>query len=567
MGNASPFDAQARKDVQDCVDQTVLEFNKGYLIALAANLTKQIRKEKESAGAEDYKRQLLEDPDPPKSAQKEGWLTKQGAIRKNWKRRYCIIHPDYTFTYHEAPEAKDKPKGTINFRGYWVGDCREKPLTIEMYHSYRRKWYFTCDTEEEYKQWKEALGLCTRYAPPLMSTDDLLRKTYQNAYLKCWALYWGWSSRFYADGTEPEMLSDLMMRQVRWKVLWRIFQALKGPASVQNIARDQITTTVKASLDAAAAACWKATCEAREKIQPEMRKTIEEKGGPIFEAMAKFKADLKQKVLSAMEPLIEKGKPILQKVADLAYNPIAEAHIESFKTYKYAVDRLASDYKGDYSKTPELYWGSYWWLSRARNPLYDLQNNSAWKAVVRPPTSGTDDSGDKNSDENAETVNNIVWAISDPLTDQMKRALYTLSKDKNPGLVAKKLFVDSKQMLGEQLRTVMIGILLPNIMVPLRATIMPVLQEIDGLLPDTMKQFISIEELFEEIVSETVEAIVDRLLVETTPSVYERVMQAFNDVCSSMEGFNDPLESATKGMADVNLGATPSPAPTEEVAA
>ena len=48
----------------------------------------------------------------------EGWITKQGHQRKNWKRRYAV-YDSSTLAYFEKPEHKGQaPKGQISVAHY-----------------------------------------------------------------------------------------------------------------------------------------------------------------------------------------------------------------------------------------------------------------------------------------------------------------------------------------------------------------------------------------------------------------------------------------------------------------
>ena len=52
-----------------------------------------------------------------------GTLTKQGALRKNWKKRFFVVNYNYTVDYYENEEAYQKgfkPKGSISPGGYRV---------------------------------------------------------------------------------------------------------------------------------------------------------------------------------------------------------------------------------------------------------------------------------------------------------------------------------------------------------------------------------------------------------------------------------------------------------------
>jgi hypothetical protein len=59
----------------------------------------------------------------PTEPLRTGWLVKEGAVVKNWKRRFFVVRPDYKIAYYESEEAfkaGKTPKGTINPSGYYV---------------------------------------------------------------------------------------------------------------------------------------------------------------------------------------------------------------------------------------------------------------------------------------------------------------------------------------------------------------------------------------------------------------------------------------------------------------
>ena len=37
---------------------------------------------------------------------KKGYLTKQGVIRKNWRRRFFVVQPNYLIDYYENEEVE-----------------------------------------------------------------------------------------------------------------------------------------------------------------------------------------------------------------------------------------------------------------------------------------------------------------------------------------------------------------------------------------------------------------------------------------------------------------------------
>lgn len=94
-----------------------------------------------------------EAPRPPLYS---GWLTKLGAVRKSWKRRWFVVSPDYGMAYYAGSDTRGAPKGEMMLQGYEVrADCfkAEKDLCIELYHQKRRCFYVYANTVEEYEQW------------------------------------------------------------------------------------------------------------------------------------------------------------------------------------------------------------------------------------------------------------------------------------------------------------------------------------------------------------------------------------------------------------------------------
>lgn len=166
-----------------------------------------------------------------------------------------------------------------------------------------------------------------------MDPDPLLRRTYQRAYLKTYEKWWGWSSYFYCTGSESEMIGDLIMRRLRWGLLWRVYGKLKGPASIQNKMRDTIGKQVKIAVQAACVAGFKAMAEARDKVKPEMEKQIKENGAPIFEGISKMKSSVQDKLMDVLNPIIEKtANPLVEKVLSKAFTPVSAPSLHSLCT-------------------------------------------------------------------------------------------------------------------------------------------------------------------------------------------------------------------------------------------
>jgi hypothetical protein len=538
---SNPWDESCNKELQDVIKETIGEFSKQYPLALAVNLVKKAQDEVNSKDEkkEDSKRQLIMDDKPPQEIKKEGYLVKQGMIRKNWLKRYFVVNPDYSITYRETKEKKDKGKFVLG--GYSVSDWdnKEKPLTITCKHYNKRQWYFQVaegeNKEEEYKKWKDVFTLAARNAPTPMSTDPLLRRTYQRAYLKTYAKWWGYSSYFYCTGSESEMMGDLIFRRLRWNLLWRVYGKIKGPARIQSSIRSSIDKQVQVAVKAACEAAWKTLCEAREKVQPTFETAIKENGAPIFEMQKKVKDGIREKLMSILDPLIEKtAKPIVEKVLDKAFEPMADAHVEALKGLNRACKWYTDGHKDGYNESTirSMNSWSYWYLWESRNIMWKMQSDDIIRKALTPPASagskGADDSGESKDDEAGNS--NIAYKINDQIADQVLAAIFTLGKDKDLAVVSGKFINDSKILLKEQYKSFLMGVVQPNLMALANASIMEIIKPIDDAIPDLIKNFVSGEDMATELIKDISNDIADKFLEAAYPKNAERMEAALTAV-------------------------------------
>eukprot|EP00736_Rhodelphis_marinus_P014331 Rmarinus@m.21096 len=95
--------------------------------------------------------------------EKQGWLVKEGHLRKNWKRRWFILQGD-TLTYYESQENMKKPKGVINLETCAVNaktreDIKQEVGTTECMEivTSERKLHFVAEGTTDMQEWVRAL--------------------------------------------------------------------------------------------------------------------------------------------------------------------------------------------------------------------------------------------------------------------------------------------------------------------------------------------------------------------------------------------------------------------------
>jgi len=92
-----------------------------------------------------------------KNSTKTGFLTKQGGIIKNWKKRYCVLVEKVLFYY--AGKTSDKPQGFVDLTKSSVdpkGSASKKhSFTV---NTTTRVWIFVAESENDKKAWIDALN-------------------------------------------------------------------------------------------------------------------------------------------------------------------------------------------------------------------------------------------------------------------------------------------------------------------------------------------------------------------------------------------------------------------------
>eukprot|EP01099_Mayorella_cantabrigiensis_P006735 TRINITY_DN5728_c0_g1_i1.p1 TRINITY_DN5728_c0_g1~~TRINITY_DN5728_c0_g1_i1.p1 ORF type:complete len:515 (-),score=121.04 TRINITY_DN5728_c0_g1_i1:57-1601(-) len=273
---------------------------------------------------------------------KAGWIFKKGAVRKNWKRRFLIIKPDYNADYfekeisqdefldywiqHESFEAptptdggkqreelrkKFKPKGTMNLVGYSVrpdknsdDEFEGKEFGLELYHSNKRCWYIVCNSNEDRESWEEALRLSCWFAKPYENPDPVAAAAFETAFVKTRQALgrWGW---WWSQGSEEERLSELITVELNSTILNQIYSELPGPPKVQAAIRANTQKLVKGAVSTPVSSAWAACLSGVNQSRPTLEATCKEKLGPLMEAEKQLRERIEEAVMSTVNPILD----------------------------------------------------------------------------------------------------------------------------------------------------------------------------------------------------------------------------------------------------------------------
>lgn len=369
MGNipGNPIDEATEARIKETVEKIITTFSSEYPVAYALALVAKVKEDINRPPQIDYR---LQHRKPPYDILKAGWIFKKGAVRKNWKRRFLIIKPDYNADYfereinqdefldywiqHESYEAptptdggkqreelrkKFKPKGTMNLIGYSVrGDkstdeeFEGKEFGIEIYHSNKRCWYIVCNSSEDKDAWEEALRQSCWFAKPYENPDPVAAIAFEAAYTKTRQALgrWGW---WWSQGSEEERLADLITVELNYTILNQIYSDIPGPYKVQAAVRSNIQKIVKQVVSAPVASAWSACLSGVNQSRPTLEATCREKLGPLMEAEKQLRDKIEEVVLSTVNPILDETVNKLMPTVLSLIDEIPKAFKAGFDIY------------------------------------------------------------------------------------------------------------------------------------------------------------------------------------------------------------------------------------------
>lgn len=513
------------------------QYTKHYALALAA------KKERE-ATEEPRPWKLLERPESEASTDdlKCGYLTKQGGLRKSWKKRWFVVRHDYTIDYFAdekaAKKAKPKPKGTISLAGYTVNDDvgksllgklqdlaekmgmdvndlpkpKEYPeLTIEFSHSRRRTYYIQAGSKEEKEEWVEMFKTCARRAWGFKDREECHTKGFENAIRETrWELgRWGWWSY---GGTEEQVLSDLVSDELDYQIMGGVYAKLpSGPWMIRNAARNQVLKVIDTVVGSAVTPAWKTMSAAVKEIRPKIEPTIAELVVPLATAKTDIMGKIKDACMSLIEPILaEHVTPHLSKILEIVSSPFTGG----LTAQAGHIDKQLSEYA---SKTTDLakmeegfrdlnYFGRSYWSSWDALKMLDVLYEPLYLLREIFPDIWPWGTIQKGRDFIMQVTDNSVYTFQVKLKafkEKGGEAAEVIEKAKNSTL--KKLKKDCDRMVRFFFVDVIKAIVLP----PFTKNVIPAcksaIEPLQSAIPDAMKQFIDIMEMFNKLLNDLIE--------------------------------------------------------------
>jgi len=387
-------------DIKDAVIETAkkvvetftVQYTKAYALAIVRICKEEVNAPKKPEW------QLTKRPEW-KEDYKAGYLTKQGAVNKNWKQRWFVVRPNYNVEYYETEATVAKgpkaAKGKINLCGYWVNTdpndsvlirlkrLAEKmgvdfgslpkpkeypPLTFELNHSRRRCYYITATTKEEFDDWVAQFRTCCWHARSYTLEDEAHIRAFPVAVRKTrWELgRWSWYNN---HGSEEQVLAEMIADELDYEIMGRAYSKLQGPWFIRNMVRTKMVKALDSAVLGIVKPAWAGMAKAVEALKPKIEPKIREAVEPIFKAEADIVEKLKDQVMSVIAPIQEeKVNPHLVKIVDIVRKPVQEAFAEAINLFDEKISKFEPRPGAPLDKTfSDLDWfpRSYWQMHSA----------------------------------------------------------------------------------------------------------------------------------------------------------------------------------------------------------
>jgi len=531
----NPIDGATKDEIQNLIKSVLGTFTTSYIKFYGLGLVKKAEAEAMAEPGPDWKLT----PRPSDAASKEplkcGFLTKEGAIRKSWKKRWFVVYPNYVVEYFENEKAaqgpKPKGKGKMFLAGYRViedpnagiiqsleklaaqmkMDISELPkpkkypeLVFEVHHSRRRCYFIEASTAEEKKEWMAMFRTVCWYAYGFENRDPVHVHAFHNAIRDTrWSLgRWGWWSY---GGSETQLLSDLISDELEWQTVGKIMAKLQGPWIVRSKLRDQTLKVLDGFVSGGVTPAWAAMSKTVEELRPKLEPEIAKAVDPIGKQKAELINKMKEGCLSIINPLLEQHVvPHLSKVVEIIKSPVVDGYDEAAKLLESQLDKFQTKFNTSQPEANfrDLDWWSRWswWEARPATEKFDILYEPLWVLREIFPDIYPWGSIYNGQDQLRGLLDNAVW------TYQLEIKKAVAEKNANPCDTAKHAVMERFREDAKIATFLFYLKIFKDILAPFFSKLVipackAIIDPIASIIPDPMKQMIDIWDMFDRLVN------------------------------------------------------------------
>jgi hypothetical protein len=473
---------------------------------------------------------------------KTGFLKKEGAIRKSWKKRWFVVRPDYVVEYLEDNGPKSKLKGKMHLAGYHVVedpnagiiqrleklaemmkiDTSEIPkpkkypeLVFEVHHSRRRCYYIECADQKEKNEWMSMFRTVCWYAYGLENREQVHVYAFRNAIRETrWHLgRWGWWG---GGGSETQILSDIISDEIDWTVMGRIYAKLQGPWIIRSKIREQVIKFIDSLVSAAVTPAWAAMSKTVEELRPKLEPTIAKAVDPLAKQKAELLEKIKEACLSIINPIVDQHVlPHLTQILEIIKSPVVNGYEAATGLLEEQLKKAAEKFKPEEPTAgfKELdQWSRWsWWEARPATEKFEVMYEPLWALNLIFPDITPWSSIYNGQDQLRKLLDNAIWTYQVEINKAVEE------KNSNPTEAAKAVVME-RWHSDVKIATFLfyLKIFKDIIMPAFNKLVIPAckvpLDPIAGLIPDTFKQLIDIYDMLDKLVNGIIDDTIKNIL-------------------------------------------------------
>lgn len=557
MGNALGSAFPAAEIAAICTEALAvfgIQFARYYLVGLM----KEKIKEAEAAG-EGYRLLKYE---PGLEPILSGLITKQGAIRKNWKTRFFVLfwgkvgyYDQYRLRYYVNEEAykenPDKFKGEIQLCGKRIeaaSNPEEKAnlgefgiKIVPRWSSRYRTYYLRFADAEDQNKWMSSLENAAWRASAPVNPDPVVRYAFEKGFDRTrWKVGGSWWWWLYTS--EQEALAEWLVDRCNNQCMWRVYDKLPSGAA-GNILRNKMTGALDATVGSAVQSAYIAALNSLQ----ENKDSLKAKVSGQMDAVVNAQESVKARVSDAVTP---KVAPVLRKVAEPVVGPISSVMTTTLASAMKAlveevwkpsmskilsdVDAAAPDAQAEVLRESiEKFRRSLYWYSGPLRPAYE----KAW-ALTRNSNGASFGRLSLTLSEIVSLLNNatprtLEMLVEEACEEVLQAAVHTLktriSEDAASFSQRAEIF---KVVTADLIHDCQLYSLLamrklykPTLMEPINKDVMPtlnaVLEPLADVVPDALKDFLDVQEFAQDLVDSTFSDIVDQMCLPDVRSAFD----------------------------------------------
>lgn len=408
---------------------------------------------------------------------------------------------------------------------------------IQLVHKTRTPYVLECPSFQEKKDWMDALIECCVKAELPVNPDPVLAAAFEEAHKTCMqsmGYWWAWR----ITGNEVEMLSELVSRKLDETVVSPAFENADPniPASVKKMAISAVNTQLAKLVAAGVSPAWRAIIKKISENQNAIEEKVKPMLSPIGDARDKVVQKLQEGVVKIVTPAMEKiGSVVLDRVMEKAAAPILNLHKEMYVVVHQSISEY-NDKIVDKKHVEEFFThetNAFRGSTRRLRAIHHQVDETV--KSVKEAQAGNEALQYLQVSKAFQTTMDSIHGLcfNTILTVKNDAALAEPSPDKFKQAWARarpKLLNDSKIEFANSIRSMLIE----SVMGPVEEHVLKseelaaVTGPLDELIPEAVRDFISVSGAVNDVISGIVEDTVNRTLDASLPTSY----QTLDDVMS-----------------------------------